>query len=286
GMLLDIHDPVNPKRLYAASDSNFSYWPSATFNNDGTKMLFSDEWGGGGQPKCRATDPKDWGADAIFTITNNALHFQSYYKMPAPQTEMENCVAHHGSLIPIPGRDVMVQSWYQGGISVFDWTDAAHPKEIAFFDRGPIDSTRMMLGGTWSAYWYNGVIVSSEIVRGLDILELTPSAYLSQNEIDAAKTVHLDYLNVQGQPKFVWPPSFALARAYVDQLERSNGLSGSRISSVRKSLTEAEQASGSSRQTGLTQLASQLDGDSGRSSDGAKVQTLAGAVRALAGASQ
>ena len=287
GMLLDIHDPVHPTRLYAASDSNFSYWHSATFNNDGTKMLFSDEWGGGGQPKCRATDPKNWGADAIFTIgTDRTLHFQSYYKMPAVQTEQENCVAHNGSLIPIPGRDVMVQSWYQGGISVFDWTDAAHPKEIAFFDRGPIDSTRMMLGGTWSAYYYNGVIVSSEIVRGLDILELTPSAYLSQNEIDAAKTVHLDYLNVQGQPKFVWPASFALARAYVDQIERSNGLSTSRISSVRKSLADAEQASGSSRQTALMQLASQLDGDAGGSADGAKVKTLAGAVRALAGASQ
>ena len=286
GMLLDIHDPVNPTRLYAASDSNFSYWHSATFNNDGTKVLFSDEWGGGGQPKCRATDPKDWGADAIFTISNNALHFQSYYKMPAPQTEMENCVAHNGSLIPIPGRDVMVQSWYQGGISVFDWTDAAHPKEIAFFDRGPIDSTRMALGGTWSAYWYNGVIVSSEIVRGLDILELTPSAFLSQNEIDAAKTVHLDYLNVQGQPKYVWPASFVLARAYVDQLERSKGLPTARITSVRKSLADAEQASGSSRQSALTQLASQLDSDAGGARDGAKVKTLAGAVRALAGASQ
>jgi hypothetical protein len=286
GMLLDIHDPVNPTRLYAASDSNFSYWHSATFNNDGTKVLFSDEWGGGGQPKCRATDPQDWGADAIFTISNNALHFQSYYKMPAPQTEMENCVAHNGSLIPIPGRDVMVQSWYQGGISVFDWTDAAHPKEIAVFDRGPIDSTRMMLGGTWSAYWYNGVIVSSEIVRGLDILELTPSVLLSQNEIDAAKTVHLDYLNVQGQPKYVWPATFVLARAYVDQLERSNGLSAARITAVRKSLADAEQASGSSRQSALTQLASQLDSDAGGARDGAKVKTLAGAVHALAGASQ
>jgi len=199
---------------------------------------------------------------------------------------MENCVAHNGSLIPIPGRDVMVQSWYQGGISVFDWTDAAHPKEIAFFDRGPIDSTRMALGGTWSAYWYNGVIVSSEIVRGLDILELTPSAFLSQNEIDAAKTVHLDYLNVQGQPKYVWPASFVLARAYVDQLERSKGLPTARITSVRKSLADAEQASGSSRQSALTQLASQLDSDAGGARDGAKVKTLAGAVRALAGASQ
>jgi len=283
GMLLDIHDPVNPKRLYAASDSNFSYWHSATFNNDGTKLLFSDEWGGGGQPKCRATDPKQWGGDAIFTIEGDQLHFQSYYKMSAPQTPFENCVAHNGSIIPIPGRDVMVQSWYQGGISVFDWTDAAHPKEIAFFDRGPIDSTRMEDGGTWSAYWYNGVIVSSEIARGLDIVELTPNPQLTQNEIDAAKSVHLDYLNVQGQPKYVWPPTFALARAYVDQLERSKGLSADRIKSVRQSLVTAEQAAGDARRTALTQLASQIEGDANGSSDAAKVRTLATAVRDLAG---
>ncbi len=283
GMLLDIHDPVNPKRLYAASDSNFSYWHSATFNNDGTKLLFSDEWGGGGLPKCRATDPKQWGGDAIFSIEGDQLHFQSYYKMSAPQTSFENCVAHNGSLIPIPGRDVMVQSWYQGGISVFDWTDAAHPKEIAFFDRGPIDSTRMEDGGTWSAYWYNGVIVSSEIARGLDILELTPNPLITQNEIDAAKSVHLDYLNVQGQPKYVWPPSFALARAYVDQLERSNGLSADQLKSVRQSLGSAEQASGDARKTALTQLASQIEGDANGSSDAAKVHTLATAVRDLAG---
>jgi hypothetical protein len=284
GMLLDIHDPEHPTRLYAASDSNFSYWHSATFNNDGTKLLFTDEWGGGGQPKCRATDPKDWGGDAIFTIEGNALHFQSYYKMSAPQTSFENCVAHNGSLIPIPGRDVMVQSWYQGGISVFDWTDAAHPKEIAFFDRGPIDSTRMEDGGTWSAYWYNGVIVSSEIARGLDVLELTPNANLTQNEIDAAKSVHLDYLNVQGQPKYVWPASFALARAYVDQLERSKGLSSDNIASVRKGLVSAEQASGDARKTALTQLASQIDSDGNGSSDAPKVQKLSAAVRDLAGA--
>ena len=221
GLLINIKDPAHPVRLDAVADSNFSYWHSATFNNDGTKVLFSDEWGGGGQPKCRATDPRDWGADAIFDIVNDKLVFKSYYKLPAPQTSKENCVAHNGSLIPIPGRDVMVQAWYQGGVSVFDWTDASHPVEIAFFDRGPMDSTRMVLGGYWSAYWYNGKIVGSEIERGLDVFELAPSAYLSQNEIDAAKTVHMDYLNVQGQPKLVWPASFALARAYVDQLERS-----------------------------------------------------------------
>ncbi|MBX6363897.1 MAG: hypothetical protein IRZ00_08520 [Gemmatimonadetes bacterium] len=286
GMLLDISDPVNPKRLVAVADSNFSYWHSATFNNDGTKILFSDEWGGGGQPKCRATDPKEWGADAIFTIENRQLKFQSYYKMPAPQTSLENCVAHNGSLIPIPGRDVMVQAWYQGGISVFDFTDAAHPQEIAFFDRGPSDSTRMGPGGSWSVYWYNGLLVSSEIARGLDIFELVPSAYLTQNEIDAAKTVKLDYLNTQGQPKFVWPATFVLARAYADQLERSKGLSADRLAAVRKELAKAEHASGAARREALSALASRLDADAAGSSDAAKVRLLAGTVRDLAAATQ
>ena len=282
GMLLDIRDPAHPVRLDAASDSNFSYWHSATFNNDGTKVLFSDEWGGGGQPKCRATDRREWGADALFTIANDKMQFQGYYKLPAPQTDKENCVAHNGSLIPIPGRDVMVQAWYQGGISVFDWTDAAHPQEIAYFDRGPIDSTRMVGGGSWSAYWYNGVIVSSEIARGLDIFALKPSGYLSQNEIDAAKTVHLDYLNTQGQPRFEWPASFALAGAYLDQLQRSNGLASDRIAAARTGLAGAEQASGAARQQALTQLAAQLEHDATGSQDAAKVKMLAGAVRDLA----
>ena len=282
GLLLDISNPANPVRLDAAADTNFSYWHSATFNNDGTKILFSDEWGGGGAPKCRASDPKEWGADAIFTIENRKLKFHSYYKLPAPQTDKENCVAHNGSLIPIPGRDVMVQAWYQGGISVFDWTDASNPKEIAFFDRGPADSTRMAMGGSWPVYWYNGSLVSSEIARGLDIAELTPSEFISQNEIDAAKTVHLDYLNTQGQPKFVWPPSFSLARAYVDQLERSKCLSSSRIAAVRSALSSAERASGSSRKDALTTLATQLGNDASGSCDSAKVQKLSNAVRDLA----
>jgi hypothetical protein len=287
GFLLDISNPTNPVRVAAASDSNFSYWHSATFNNDGTKVLFSDEWGGGGQPKCRATDPKQWGADAIFNIdANKKLVFQGYYKMPAPQTSQENCVAHNGSLIPIPGRDVMVQAWYQGGISVFDWTDGAHAKEIAFFDRGPVDASRMAMGGSWSVYWYNGKIVSSEIARGLDVFELTPSPLLTQNEIDAARSVHLDYLNTQGQPKFVWPPTFALARAYVDQLQRSNGLASGRISAARDALTSAEKASGAQRRDALTQLATQLDSDARGSSDSKKVTMLASAVRDLANASR
>lgn len=277
GLLLDISDPAHPVRIDAAADSNFSYWHSATFNNDGTKVLFSDEWGGGGQPKCRASDPKQWGADAIFTLNNRKMAFQGYYKMPAAQTANENCVAHNGSLIPIPGRDVMVQAWYQGGISVFDWTDPKNAHEIAFFDRGPMDSTRMVSAGSWSVYWYNGVIVSSEIARGLDIFELKPSAYISQNEIDAAKTVHLDYLNAQGQPKFTWPASFALARAYLDQLERGKGLAGGRIAAVRTALSGAE---GGNR-SGLAAVASQLDGEAGGAKDGAKVRMLAAAVREL-----
>jgi hypothetical protein len=285
GFLLDISDPANPRRIEAVADSNFSYWHSATFNNDGTKVLFSDEWGGGGGAKCRATDRPEWGANAIFTVENRRqMRFQSYYKLPAPQTAAENCVAHNGSLIPIPGRDVMVQSWYQGGISVFDWTDARKPVEIAFFDRGPADSTRIAGGGTWSAYWYNGLIVSSEISRGLDILELVPSQHLTQNEIDAAKTVRLEYLNVQGQPKFTWPPSFALARAYVDQLERGNGLPSGRITAVRAMLASAERASGAARRTALTSLATGLDSSAARSSDAAKVRMLSAAVRDLAAA--
>ncbi len=281
GLLLDIRDVAHPARLFAVSDTNFSYWHSATFNNDGTKLLFSDEWGGGGAPKCRAGDPREWGSDAIFAIEDNKLVFQSYYKLPAVQTPQENCVAHNGSLIPIPGRDVMVQAWYQGGISVFDWTDARHPREIAFFDRGPVDSTRMAMGGSWSVYWYNGAIVSSEIARGLDIVALTPSPFLSQNEIDAANTVHLDYLNTQGQPKLVWPTTFALARAYVDQLERTRGLSADRIAAARQALNGMNGTSGASRREALTQLASRLDSDAS-GSDAAKIRTLVVVVRDLA----
>ena len=287
GLLLDIKDPAHPARIGAVSDSNFSYWHSATFNNDGTKILFSDEWGGGGQPKCRATDPRQWGADAIFTLdADRKMHFQGYYKLPAVQTSQENCVAHNGSLIPVPGRDVMIQAWYQGGVSVFDFTDAAHPKEIAFFDRGPIDATRMAGGGSWSVYWYNGVMVSSEIARGLDVFELTPSPLLTQNEIDDAKSVHIDYLNTQGQPKFVWPATFSLARAYTDQLERSNGLASARISAVRSALADAERASGAQRRDALGKLSTQLDSDASGAGAGeaAKVRTLAAAVRDLANA--
>jgi len=300
GLLLDIRDVSHPKRIGAVADSNFSFWHSATFNNDGTKLLFTDEWGGGGQPRCRATDKYEWGADAIFTLVHDTMTFQSYYKMPAPQTANENCVAHNGSLIPIPGRDIMVQAWYQGGVSVFDWTDPAHPKEIAYFDRGPMDSTKFVGAGSWSAYWYNGYIVSSEIARGLDILELRPSGFLSQNEIDAAKLVHFDYLNVQDQPKLVWPASFVVARAYLDQLARSNGLAPDKLAAARTALARAERLSGQQRRDALTQLATQLNPDSqggpqivvngqpidSRAGDQAKVGALTAAVKDLANATR
>jgi hypothetical protein len=284
GLLLDIRDAAHPVRIDAAQDANMSFWHSATFSNDGRKILFTDEWGGGTQPRCRETDKMEWGADALFTIEDNKLKFHSYYKMPAAQTPHENCVAHNGSLIPIPGREVMVQAWYQGGISVFDWTDVAHPKEIAFFDRGPIDDTKLVTGGSWSAYWYNGVIVSSEIARGLDIYELVPSGLITENELAAAKTVKVDYWNTQDQQKFVWPPSFALVRAYLDQLARSNGLASDAIASARKALTNAEKKSGAQRKTALTELASQLNTAAASAGDQNKVHTAATAVTDLANA--
>jgi len=282
GLLLDISDPAAPVRLDAVADSNFAYWHSATFNNDGTKVLFTDEWGGGGAPKCRASDPAEWGANAIFTIEDGEMVFQSYYKLPAAQTAQENCVAHNGSLIPIPGRDIMVQGWYQGGISVFDWTDPRHPVEIAFFDRGPLNPDRMSMAGSWSVYWYNGVIVSSEIARGLDILQLTPSGLLTENEIAAARTVELDYLNAQGQPRFVWPASFALARAYLDQLQRDGGLDATVIRDVRQALANAEVGPSVQREVELHSMSERLNALAARAADPDRVRALAGTLRELA----
>ena len=191
GILLDIKDPVNPKRVDAVNDPNYSYWHSASFSNDGSKVVFTDEWGGGLGARCRLNDPNKWGADAIFRLKDDKFSFANYYKLPAAQGDTENCVAHNGSLIPVPGRDIEVQAWYQGGISVMDFTDSANPFEIAYFDRGPIDPKVLILGGDWSAYWYNGYIYGSEIARGLDVFQLTPTKFLTQNEIDAAKAVQL-----------------------------------------------------------------------------------------------
>ena len=282
GLLLDIRDVTNPKRIGAASDSNFSFWHSATFNNDGTKILFTDEWGGGLQARCRPTDKPEWGANAIFTLAGDKMDFKSYYKLPVSQTKNENCVAHNGTLVPVPGRDIMAQGWYQGGVSVFDWTNPAKPFEIAFFDRGPMDSTKLVGAGSWSAYWYNGYIISSEIARGLDIFELTAGPLLSQNEIDAAKLVRFEYLNAQDQQKLVWPASFVVARAYLDQLARSGGMPTARINTTRDALSRAEHASGQAQKDALHQIATQLNADVATSSDQAKVRLLLGVVGDLA----
>jgi hypothetical protein len=240
GILLDIKDPVHPKRVDAVNDPNYSYWHSASFSNDGKKVVFTDEWGGGLGARCRANDPNKWGADAIFNLKDNKLSFASYYKLPAAQGDSENCVAHNGSLIPVPGRDIEVQAWYQGGISIMDFTDADHPVEIAYFDRGPIDPKTLVLGGDWSAYWYNGHIYASEIARGLDVFELTPTKFLTQNEIDAAKAVRVTGFNVQNQEKIEWPRQLVVAKAYLDQFERSQALPADQITSLRTSIQTAE----------------------------------------------
>src|SRR5499427_645547 len=240
GIVLDIKDPVHPKRLDAVNDPNYSYWHSASFSNDGTKVVFTDEWGGGLGARCRPNDPNKWGADAVFRLKDNKLSYSAYYKMPAAQGDSENCVAHNGSLIPVPGRDIEVQAWYQGGVSVMDFTDADHPVEIAYFDRGPIDPHILILGGEWSAYWYNGHIYASEIARGLDIFELSPTQFLTQNEIDAAKTVQVAELNVQNQQRFEWPAKLVVAKAYLDQLERSQALKADQLTAVRNAIQSAE----------------------------------------------
>ena len=263
-----------------------SFWHSATFNNDGTKLLFSDEWGGGGQPRCRATDKKEWGTDALFTIENNKLKFHSYYKLPAPQTSLENCVAHNGSLIPIPGRDVMVQAWYQGGLSVFDWTDIDHPKEIAFFDRGPVDAERMVMGGSWSA-----VLVQRRHRQLRDrarngLYELAAERLITENEIAAAKTVRMPYLEHAGSAEDRLAAELRRRARYLDQLERSKGLAAETLRRRGRALASAERASGNATAAALTALASQLTNRGARiARDQAKVQILATAVTDLANAS-
>ncbi len=240
GILLDIKEPANPKRVESVNDKNYAYWHSASFSNDGKKVVFTDEWGGGMGARCRENDPNVWGANAIFNLDGQKLSFQNYYKMPAAQGDSENCVAHNGSLIPVPGRDIKVQAWYQGGISLMDFTDPKSPAEIGYFDRGAIDPKVLLLGGHWSAYWYNGRIYGSEIARGLDIFELAPSQFLTQNEIDAAKTVSVSALNVQTQERIVWPKKLVVAKALIDQLERSKAMPADRVAALRSSIQKAE----------------------------------------------
>jgi hypothetical protein len=279
GILLDIKDPVHPKRVDAVNDPNYSYWHSASFSNDGSKVMFTDEWGGGLGARCRPNDPNKWGADAIFNLKDDKLSFATYYKLPAAQGDSENCVAHNGSLIPVPGRDIEVQAWYQGGVSIVDFTDAAQPFEIAYFDRGPIDPNILVLGGEWSAYWYNGYIYGSEIARGLDVFELTPTQFLTQNEIDAAKTVRVPELNVQNQQKIEWPAQLVVAKAYVDQLSRSQALPAQRIAALRKAIENAENSHMSrSELARLKGMAPSLE----KSAATAKIPADSGRLHALA----
>ncbi|HUG38973.1 MAG TPA: hypothetical protein VMM12_00725 [Longimicrobiales bacterium] len=283
GILLDISDPAYPVRVEEVFDPNFAYWHSATFNNDATKVIFTDEWGGGMAARCQSRDRRSWGANAIFELRGRQLRHRSYYKLPAPQTAAENCVAHNGSLVPVPGRDIMVQAWYQGGISVFDFTDPARPHEIAYFDRGPL-AEELLLGGVWSAYWYNGRIYGSEIGRGLDVLRLTPSEHLSANELEAADLVRLDTFNPQTQPRLTWPAHPAVARAYLDQLRRDSRIPADRLDDIAAELDRALAASGSSRSAALTRLAGEAEAlRSGASAaEARRVEALVETIRGLA----
>jgi hypothetical protein len=292
GILLDISDPVKPVRLDHVTDKNFAYWHSATFNNDGTKVIFTDEWGGGTRPRCLATDSPTWGANAIFDVVDKKLQFRSYYKLPAPQTAQENCVAHNGSLIPVPGRDIMVQAWYQGGLSVFDFTDSAHPVEIAFFDRGPIDAKQLITGGYWSTYWYNGHIYGAEIARGLDIFRLKPSEFLSQSEIDAATEVHAAVFNAQEQPRVTWAPTAAVAKAYLDQLTRSKAIQPDRASALKTAIERADRIKNARDRNAaavteqLKTLASEIEREAGSATgrDAARMKSLAETLKGRASA--
>ena len=294
GILLDISDPVRPVRLDAVSDKNFAYWHSATFNNDGTKVIFTDEWGGGTRPRCRATDPPTWGADAIFDVVDRKLRFGGYYKMPAPQTDQENCVAHNGSLIPVPGRDIMVQAWYQGGLSVFDFTDSTKPFEIAYFDRGPLDAKQLFTAGYWSTYWYNGHIYGTEIARGLDVFKLTESEFLTGNEIDAALSVKPGIFNAQQQMRVTWAPNPAVAKAYLDQLTRNKAIGGDRAAAVKTAIERADkvhtakdrgaQAAAEQLKTLTGQLETDAAAATGR--DAARLRALAATLSERAAALQ
>jgi uncharacterized protein (DUF305 family) len=263
GILFDISDPLHPKRLDVVTDKGFAYWHSATFNNDGTKVLFTDEWGGGTRPRCRSYDPRNWGADAIYDIVDDKLVYRGTFKLPAAQTESENCVAHNGSIVPVPGRDIFVQAWYQGGLSLIDFTDSANPVEIGFFDRGPVDAKAPVLGGFWSTYWYKGRIYGTEIARGLDAFELSPSPYVTANEIAAAKSADQGgRFNPQRQLPVTWPDSPAVARAYADQLQREGGLEASEVAALSSLLGKAQTSLDGGRKDGAT--AGSLDKEAAR----------------------
>jgi hypothetical protein len=304
GLLVDISNPEKPVRLDAKSDTNFSLWHTAVFSNDGKKVVFTDEWGGGTSPMCQGNSMMEMGGNTILTIDPKKKYTQhAYYKINTAQTAQENCVSHNGGLIPVPGRDIMVQGWYQGGVSVMDFTNSDKPEELAYFDRGPIDppqgadvpvtpppaggrGNRGTIGGSWGAYYWNGYIYSSELDRGFDIMELQPSDQLSKNEIEAAKLVKFDEYNPQSQPKIVWPAAFPVVRSYVDQLVRWNGLAAERTTAINSAINAAEQASGKARRDALNALAKQVDKDVSGAKDPERVKMLSAAIKDLAKASK
>ncbi|WP_455353969.1 LVIVD repeat-containing protein [Streptomyces sp. SYSU K217416] len=201
GILFDIEDPENPKVIDRVQDNvNFAFWHSASFNERANKVVFTDELGGGSGATCNAVTGPNRGANGIYDLTGKGdkrkLVFKSYFKIPRHQADTENCVAHNGSLIPVKGRDIMVQAWYQGGVSVWDFTDSAAPKEIGYFERGPLTTGALTVGGSWSAYYYNGYIYSNDIAKGFDVLKL------DDRRTDGAEKVRLRELNVQTQPDY------------------------------------------------------------------------------------
>jgi hypothetical protein len=276
GIILDISDPRRPKRIDAVTDPGFAYWHSATFNNDGTKVLFTDEWGGGSRPRCRTYDRPTWGANAIYDIVDRRLVHRSHFKLPAPQTEQENCVAHNGSVVPVPGRDIFVQAWYQGGVSVIDFTDSARPVEIAYFDRGPLHKDALVLAGFWSTYWYGGKIYGTEIARGLDVFALEPSEHLSANEIAAAALADQGRaFNPQQQFPVTWPAHPVVAKAYIDQLERDRALTPAVVRDLRGALDGGQSAR-------LRTLANGLDASGRNDATGKRVAALKQVLTAIA----
>lgn len=305
GLLVDISNPEKPVRLDARTDTNFSLWHTAVFSNDGKKVVFTDEWGGGTAPMCQANSMMEMGGNTILTVDKAKKYAQhSYFKIPAAQTAQENCVSHNGGLIPVPGRDIMVQGWYQGGVSVMEFTDPDHPQELAYFDRGPIDAppgadvpvtppaqgrgrgNRGTTGGSWGAYYWNGMIYSSELDRGFDILELQPSDQLSKNEIEAAKLVRFAEYNPQSQPKIEWPAAFPVVRSYLDQLVRWKGLSAERTTAIATALDAAEQLNGKTRRDALNVLAKQVDKDVAGAKDQERVKAMSAAIKSLAKATR
>ena len=301
GLLVDISNPEKPVRLDAKSDTNFSLGHTAVFSNDGSKVVFTDEWGGGTQPMCQKTSMMEMGGDAILTISKDRKYTEhKYFKIPTAQSAQENCVSHNGGLLPVPGRDLMVQGWYQGGVDVIDFTDPDHPFEVAYFDRGSIDPppaagdtaggaisrTRGTIGGSWGAYYWNGYVYSSELARGFDIYELQPTDKLSANELAAAKLVRMTEYNPQSQPHYSWPPAFPVIRSYLDQLVRDDGLSSERTTAIAKALDAAEAQKGAARGASLTKLAKQVDAEVSGASDKGRVRAMASEIRRLAAASK